>query len=135
MKLTVLLADSAQVAEGKLYILGGGWSVIGPDPALSAIALKIEVPRDQSNRRHRLELSLFDEDGQPVRIDDRPVAITGEFEAGRPPGLAAGTPLDVPFAVNIGALALQPGRRYVWRCYINGDTHDDWQVTFSTRPR
>lgn len=29
MKVTMLLADAATVAEGKLYILGGGWSVTG----------------------------------------------------------------------------------------------------------
>lgn len=27
MRVTMLLADAAQVAEGKLYILGGGWDV------------------------------------------------------------------------------------------------------------
>lgn len=27
MKVTIMLADSAQVAEGKLYVLGGGWTV------------------------------------------------------------------------------------------------------------
>ena len=32
MKVTMLLADSAQAIEGKLYILGGGWSITGPDP-------------------------------------------------------------------------------------------------------
>ena len=38
----MLLADAAQVSEGKLHILGGGWSVTGP-PAPSAIALLVEV--------------------------------------------------------------------------------------------
>ena len=33
MKATLLLADAAQAAEGKLYVLGGGWSVTGPGPA------------------------------------------------------------------------------------------------------
>ena len=45
----MMLADSAQVSEGKLFILGGGWSVTGP-PAPSAIALHVEVPWDQTNR-------------------------------------------------------------------------------------
>ena len=39
----MLLCDSAQVADGKLYILGGGWSMTGPDPVPSAVALKIDV--------------------------------------------------------------------------------------------
>ena len=33
----MLLADAAQQLGGKLYILGGGWSVTGPQPAPSAI--------------------------------------------------------------------------------------------------
>ena len=38
----MLLCDAAQVADGKLYILGGGWSMTGPDPVPSAVALKID---------------------------------------------------------------------------------------------
>ena len=26
----MLLCDSAQVADGKLFVLGGGWSLTGP---------------------------------------------------------------------------------------------------------
>ena len=32
MKVTILLADAAQAVEGKLFVLGGGWSVTGPEP-------------------------------------------------------------------------------------------------------
>lgn len=133
MKVTMLLSDAAQVADGKLYILGGGWSITGPTPTPSAIALKIEVPWDEANRRHRLELTLEDEDGQSVRAGDQPVRISGEFEAGRPAGLSPGTPLDVPLAINIGPLTLQGGKRYTWRCSINGERREEWQVSFSTR--
>ena len=52
MRVTLMLADSAQAVEGKLYILGGGWSLVGPEPTPMAIALKIEVPWDETNRRH-----------------------------------------------------------------------------------
>src|SRR5712692_6126152 len=58
MKVTMLLADAAQAVNGKLYILGGGWSVTGPAPSPSAIALKIEVPWDEANTRHKLTLDL-----------------------------------------------------------------------------
>ena len=37
----MMLADAAQAVEGKLYILGGGWSVTGPEPSASAIAAYI----------------------------------------------------------------------------------------------
>ncbi|MGH2780595.1 MAG: hypothetical protein ACRDLA_04090 [Thermoleophilaceae bacterium] len=54
MKVTMLLADAAQTAEGKLYVLGGGWAITGPDPSPSAVAMYIEVPWDQANMRHDL---------------------------------------------------------------------------------
>lgn len=138
MKVTMLLADSAQAVNGKLYILGGGWSITGPDPAPMAIAIKIEVPWDQANKRHALKLALVNEDGQPVLVPtptgDRPVELNGEFEVGRPAGLKEGTPLDVALAINIGPLPLQSGGRYVWRCSIDDKSSEDWQVAFTTRP-
>ncbi|HXH09370.1 MAG TPA: hypothetical protein VNP04_06360 [Alphaproteobacteria bacterium] len=138
MKVTMLLADAVQAVEGKLYILGGGWSIIGPEPAPMAIAIKVEVPWTEANKRHELQLALLDEDSQPVMvptpIGDRPVELKVNFEVGRPPGLRVGTPLDVPLAINLGPLPLQPGHRYVWRCSVNGQSEPDWQVSFSTRP-
>lgn len=138
MKVTLLLADAAQAVGGKLYILGGGWSITGPDPTPSAIAIKIEVPWDQANRKHALQLVLVDEDGQPAMVPtpsgDRPVEVGGEFEVGRPPGLKAGTPLDVTLAINIGSLTLRPSTRYAWRLSIDGQTEDEWRVGFTTRP-
>jgi len=134
----MLLADAAQAVNGKLYILGGGWSITGPDPAPSAIALKIDVPWDEANRRHRFHLALLDADGQPVIVPtptgNRPFELTGEFETGRPAGLKAGTPLDVVLGINISPIPLKPDSRYVWRCSINDRTAEEWQVGFTTRP-
>lgn len=138
MKVTLLLADAAQAVQGKLYILGGGWSITGPDPIPSAIALKIEVPWTATNRKHRLQLKLLDADGQPVRVPtqagEHSVELDGDFEVGRPTGIPEGSPLDVVLAINIGPLPLQPDRRYEWKCFINGDTNEDWRVGFYTRP-
>lgn len=139
MKLTMLLADAVQAVNGKLYVLGGGWSIIGPEPTPSAIAMKVEVPWDEANKKHRFRLALIDADGHPVTAPtpsgDRPVEIAGEFEAGRPAGLKAGTPLDVVVALNIGPLPLQADSRYVWRCWIDEQTREDWEVGFSTRAK
>jgi hypothetical protein len=138
MKLTMLLADAAQAVEGKLYILGGGWSITGPGPAAMAIAIKIEVPWTEANRPHLLELSLLDEDGQvvlvPTPMGNSPLVLGGEFEVGRPAGLKVGTPLDVVLALTLGPIQLTPDRRYVWRCSIDGQSPDEWQVSFTTRP-
>jgi hypothetical protein len=44
-----------------------------------------------------------------------------------------GTPLDVPFAINYGAVPLAPGGRYEWRLSVNGHADDDWRLPFTTR--
>jgi len=59
----MLLCDAAQVADGKLYILGGGWSMTGPDPVPSAVALKIDVDWHEAEIPHHWELFLEDADG------------------------------------------------------------------------
>src|SRR5436309_12939176 len=113
MKVTMLLADAAQAVNGKLYILGGGWSVAGPDPTPMAIALKIEVPWDEANRLHVFTLELLNADGQPVRVPtpdgDSQIELRGNFEVGRPAGLVAVTPLDTTLASSIGPLPITPG--------------------------
>ncbi len=137
----MLLADAAQAVNGKLYVLGGGWSVAGPGPAPSALAIKIEVDWDQGNKKHQFRIALIDSDGHPVRVpnpvqpEPMTVELSGEFEAGRPAGLKPGTPLDVVLALNFGPIALQPDGRYVWRMWIDGESREDWEVGFSTRPK
>lgn len=132
----MLLSDFAQVIQGKLYIMGGGWSLTGPVPSLSAIAVKIEVPWTQTNRKHEFRVELIDADGHPVVMvpptGEGPVVLDGHFEVGRPPGMPPGTPLDVPLAMTIPPMPLAPGR-YVWRLSIDGASHDDWEVAFTVR--
>lgn len=134
----MMLADAAQAVEGKLYILGGGWSVTGPFPVPHAIGLKFEVPWDQANIRQRFQLQLLDGDGQAVQVDTgagpQPIMIGGEFEVGRPPGTMQGTPLDQVVAYNFPPLQLLPGSRYSWVLYINDETQDEWNLSFTTRP-
>ena len=133
----MLLADFAQAIEGKLYIMGGGWSMTGPTPSPSAIAMKIEVPWNEANRKHNLKLELLDSDFRPVIVPtpngNAPLVISGDFEVGRPAGILQGTPIDVPLAFNIGPIPLEPGMHYVWRLSINGAGKDEWQAAFSTK--
>jgi hypothetical protein len=134
----MMLCDAAQVADGKLYVLGGGWSLIGPDPMPSAIAMKIDVDWTEVDRPHHWELFLNDEDGQPVIAEtaDGPQAIEvrGDFEVSRPVAVPPGSPVDVALALNFGPLPLQPESRYSWRLAIDGESADDWVLAFSTRP-
>jgi hypothetical protein len=135
MKATILLADHADVANGKLYINGGGWTITGPQPIPSAIALLVHVPWDQTNTKHKLVLELLDSDGSPVMPDgENPVKVGSEIEVGRPVGVKPGTPLAVPFAMNFGPIPLAAGSQYVWILSIDGHSDEDWRLTFTTRP-
>ncbi len=138
MKVTMLLADYAAVADGKLTIVGGGWSVTGPVSPPFAIAVLFDVPWDQANMKHRFRLDLVDADGHVVFVTDEdgeehPLALEGEFETGRPPGLKPGTPLTVPIAFNLPGPPIPPGGRYEWRLSVNGESNENWRLPFSTR--
>jgi hypothetical protein len=139
VKVTMMLCDSAQVADGKLYILGGGWSVTGPDPAPSAIAIKLEVDWHEATTAHHWELYLVDADGREISFDApdgtrQPIEIRGDFEVGRPQGVPPGTPIDLPLAINLGPLPLPPGGRYTWRFTVDGESEPAWVLSFTTRP-
>lgn len=134
MNATMMLADSAQVENGKLFILGGGWTFTGPGPSPMAVAAVAEVPWDEANTRHKFTLMLLDEDGHGVELPTptgmQSVMVEGEFEVGRPPGTPVGSDMNFPIAINFGALPLDPGRRYVWSLQI---AEQVWQKTFTTR--
>jgi hypothetical protein len=138
MKVTLVLADAAQVADGKLNVLGGGWSLTGPQPTPFALAGIIEVPWSETNRNHSFRFDLIDLDGNPVVVDgpdgEQAIAIDGRFEVGRPPGVRSGSYQPVPFALNSGPLPLPPGGHFEWRLSIDGKTQEDWRLAFSTRP-
>jgi hypothetical protein len=134
----MLLADFAQVSDGKLIVIGGGWSMTGPEPMPFGLAILIRVPWDQANHRHVMRLELLDADGQLVTVDvedgTEPVVFFDdvEFEVGRPAGVKPGTPLDLPLAVNAGPMPLAPGV-YEWRLTIDGLGDDDWRLPFTVR--
>ncbi|HYV16251.1 MAG TPA: hypothetical protein VE972_09525 [Conexibacter sp.] len=133
----VMLADFAQVADGKLNVIGGGWSVTGPEPCPFALAGLFEVPWQMTNRQHEFRFELIDADGNAVTVEtpegEHDVSFEGAFEVGRPPGLRVGGAQRVPFALNAGALPLQPGMHYEWRLTLNGRSHDEWRLPFTMR--
>jgi hypothetical protein len=135
MKAKILLADSAEVREGLLFLLGGGWAEAGPAPQPFAIAGIIEVDWEETNAHHTIEFNIEDEDGAPLVVPtptgDQPVKIASTFELGRPPGSARGSSFNMPVAVPIVALPWTPGRRYVVRLVIDAVEVD--RLKFSVR--
>ena len=95
----LILADAAQVADGKLYLLGGGWDRIAvqglPAVHMAGIAVGVLVPWSETNTPQTLTLTIEDEDGAAVLP---PVAV--RVEVGRPPGLPAGAEQRVMVTFN-----------------------------------
>jgi hypothetical protein len=137
MRVTMMLADHAQVAEGKLYISGGGWSLTGPGPVTCGVALLFYVPWDRTNRKTTFTLRLVDADGhavtQPGPIGTQPIQVGGQFEVGRPAGVPAGMDITVPIAINTAGLQLPPGKQFAWVLAVDGHPDDDWRLSFATR--
>jgi hypothetical protein len=133
----VILCDFAQVADGKLSILGGGWTVKGQNAPMG-VGVIIEVPWNEANRPHNWQLRLEDGDGQPFLMTapegPRPIEIAGPFEVGRPAGLIEGSGLNVCLAVNIAPLPLPPRQRFMWKLWIDGRPNEEWTAAFTTPP-
>lgn len=121
MDATMLLCDAAEMQGGKLFILGGGWSIIWVPgvPINMALAVKLSVPWDQANEKHHVRAALIDDDGDDVDFGQGPVSAEGDLEVGRPPGLKRGMALDAPFVLPFNGIVLQPGG-YVWVLEIDG---------------
>ncbi len=122
IEVTAILCDAAQAADGKLNVLGGGFTRLSAPgmPTNMSLGLIVHVPWDQANERFQIETVLVDEDGQQVEIEGNKVQGAGELEVGRPAGLKQGERLNVPLAMNFNGIVL-PGGGYVWECRLQGE--------------
>jgi hypothetical protein len=133
----MMLADSAQLVHGKLYVLGGGWDAC-TSACFASVVVLVRVPWYECNKKHRWELILEDADGMPIVVRDEkgsiaPIRLEAPFELGRPPGVSEGAQLNLPIVVNLPPLSLTEGVRYAWRFLINGEGHSDWMLSFMVR--
>jgi hypothetical protein len=92
-----LLADAAQVSEGKTFVLGGGVSILWRTqyPASLGISLvsQFTIDRSEAGTEHTVRIQVVDEDGNPLLQE-----IRGEIRVELPPPEAR-IPRNVPLAV------------------------------------
>ena len=95
----LILADEAEVVNGKLYMIGGGWDRLTagtlPCQQHMAIALAVRVPWTATNRQTSVDIILEDDDGSSL------VDVRGEFIVGRPPQAVPGQPLRSQIAIKM----------------------------------
>ncbi len=120
MRLTsAMLADSAQVQNGKLYVLGGGFdtitvrSVPTGHPNLS-LAMVAEVGPDERQRDLDLIITLVDEDGTPLGVEAK-----GRLRVGAPPNLPPGSPTIVPIVTPFHNITFPEAKGYAFIVTLN----------------
>ncbi len=137
IQVTMLLCDHAAVAEGKLYVSGGGWTHITAAPTPFAIAMLIQVPWSMVDRAVPFVLTLVGADGQQVAVTDaagqRPLQVEGQINVGRSADVRPGSMMPVPLAFNFPGLPLPAGERLVWQLEIEGSRRKEWSLAFDVR--
>lgn len=113
----LLVADRAEVVNGKLYLMGGSWDRIQPAQfphrMMLGIALGVRIPFAYTDDQHTVAIELLHD-------DTRMIGFEAKLATGRPPGMA-GMDMLVPLAFNI-PIAI-PGEGQVTLRAAVGDFH------------
>ncbi len=75
-----ILADSAQVVGGKLYVLGGAFDTINSKKApiihsAMSLAFRLLFDAGEVDRTHNLEIVILDEDGKQIAKAGGPLMV------------------------------------------------------------
>lgn len=105
----IILADAAEVVNGKLYLLGGGWDTLVmhtgfPASRSCGLAIAFRIPWASTNQRQHATVEITDEDAA-----NKLVTLAMQFEVGRPAGIPHGQPQRVQLAANVPLTFPQAG--------------------------
>lgn len=114
----LILADSAQVVDNKLYLLGGGWDSIAapngfPIQHQMAIALSVLVPWAETTQKRAFEVEILNEQGASQ------VKVNGELEVPGNPGVMPGEIRRSQIALAI-SLKLEKQGKYSVNAHVDG---------------
>jgi hypothetical protein len=106
-----LLANSAEVREGVIYVMSGGWDTAlrdrFPAPFMGSIAARLLFNRTEVGP-HAFEVHLLTADGDPI-IPPVSVPLTVEPAPGLPPGWD----IAVIVAINLTGVVIPAAGAYV----------------------
>jgi hypothetical protein len=129
-----IIADYVQVSNGKLTVVGGGWSRMSV-PGPLGIGGIVQVPPPMHDTDINVRVELCDADGasvSPANQDDNPIFFGFPLNL-TPSEEDANETFHVPFAFNIPMLLI-PSGDYVWRVSANGVSRDHWRLPFRMGP-
>jgi hypothetical protein len=114
----VLLADAAEVAQGKLYVLGGAidtiWTSSAPItyPRLSFVVRLMFSPAE-IGRAHKVEVNIMDGDGK------RLTSVGGDLSVGKNPNLPQGWKQGFLSVLNFLSLKFENFGDYSFELVVN----------------
>jgi hypothetical protein len=123
-----MLADSAQVQGGKLFVLGGGFDTIST-PTLPVVhrnltvALVAEIEPDERHRDLEIMISLIDEDGNALGVEAK-----GKMRVGAPPNLAPGSSSIVPIVSPFHNVRFEEAKGYAF--VVSYEDEEMARITF-----
>ncbi len=103
----LIIADRAEVINGRLHMMGGGWEVLDvnpPQPTSFSLAVGVLVPWLETNRDHTPVIRLENADGQEV------LSIQIALRMGRPAELEEGSAQRFMATITMGLMFPAPGR-------------------------
>lgn len=117
----LITADAATVSDGKINILGGGWTRITSGPANFTLVVRIDIPWTLTNQQLPWSLTLVDQDGRSYVPDGngKPVELAGELQIERHDDSNLGSSFEAPMLFPFLGLPLRPGT-YEWVFTVAG---------------
>lgn len=94
-----LIADYAEIVNGKLYVMGGAWDIMhlreAPGAIRMAIAVGLQVDWEETNQSIPIIVYVEDDDAREL------ARIEGQVQVGRPAALPPGSRQMAQMAVNL----------------------------------
>ena len=122
----LLLADRAEVLNGKLYMMGGAWDRRQvrdiASPVSLTIVIGVLVPWNLTNEQHRLTIRIEDEDGAMI-----PPEVEVTVNVGRPVDATQGQSFRATAVINN---RWQLPRYGTYRVAASTAGHNEKRVTF-----
>jgi hypothetical protein len=124
----LLVADRAEVVNGKLYLMGGAWDRIQPSAfphrMIVGIALGVRIPFAHTDDQHTVAVEMQQD-------EQRLVGFEAKLTTGRPPGMA-GMDMLVPMAFNI-PVSIPAEGQVVLRASVDGRTPRRHEIRVAQR--
>ncbi len=126
----LMLCNSAEVRDGLLYVLGGGWTRCWPEPGREfplarplGTVFAARIAYGETNEQHTFRLEVRDSDENPLGPEQR----EGGFRVGRDADLSPGMSQVVQVA---GSLTVQIPAPGIYSLVLSVNGREEKRIAF-----